>query len=157
MIIVKTVQKVVAGNLKNFYHNWERLTSDRWVLNTVLGISIDFDELPCQEFVPRPYKLTVSEIEFVNEEINSLLHKNVLQEVQHVSGEWISNIFLRPKPNGKFRMILDLTELNKKIHYEHFKMFSLNTAIDSLDVNMWMASVDLKDAYYTINIPYITV
>ena len=74
---------------------------------------------------------------FVNEEINRLLCMDVLKMVEEEEGQWISNIFLRPKPNGKIGMILDLTELNKMIHYEHFKMFNLKTVLDLLDVNMW--------------------
>lgn len=61
--------------------------------------------------------------------------------------QWISNIFLHPKPNGKFRMILDLTELNKNINYEHFKM-----ALDLLNQNMWMIRDDLTDAYNSVPI-----
>ena len=44
---------------------------------------------------------------------------DILKIVEEEEGQWISNIFLRPKPNGKFRMILDLSELNKMIHYNH--------------------------------------
>ena len=95
----------------------------------MLGIKIEFDVPPVQPFVPRPYKLTSSECKFVDGEVASLLGKGVLNEVCADRQQWISNIFLRPKPNGKFRMILDLTELNKHIHYEHFKIFSLKTAI----------------------------
>ena len=62
------------------------------------------------------------------------------------------DIFLRPKPNGSFRMILDLTELNKSIKYEHFKMFGLKTARHLLERGAWMASADLSDAYYSLNV-----
>ena len=46
-------------------------------------------------------------------------------------------------------MILDLTELNKKIEYKHFKMFNLRTALDLIEPGMWIASADLTDAYYS--------
>ena len=72
--------------------------------------------------------------------------------VNDTEGEFISNVFLRPKPNGEFRMILDLTLLNLDVEYKHFKMFSLTTAKDLVVKGDWMASVDLKDAYYTVPI-----
>ena len=84
--------------------------------------------------------------------VNTLINKEMLKEVAPVQGQWISNIFLRPKPNGNFRMILDLTELNKLIKYEHFKMFNLKTTIDLLEESTWMAIADLTDAYYSLQI-----
>ena len=89
---------------------------------------------------------------FVHKEISRLLMLGVLKIVQEEVDQWISNIFLRHKPNGKFRMLLDLTELNKTINYEHFKMFNLTTALDLLEQNMWMANADLIDAYYSVPI-----
>jgi hypothetical protein len=66
-----------------------------------------------------------------------------------VLGQYISNIFVRPKLDGKVRIILDVTLLNKFVEYKHFKMFSLSTAIDLVTPGSWMGSVDLKQAYYS--------
>ena len=41
-------------------------------------------------------------------EIKNILHKGVIEECQHEEGEYISPIFLTPKPDGSFRMILKL-------------------------------------------------
>ena len=70
----------------------------------------------------------------------------------HVAGEFISNVFLTPKPDGQVRLILDLTLFNNFVEYKHFKMFSLETAHDLVTPNPWLASVHLKDAYYTVPI-----
>ena len=80
------------------------------------------------------------------------MKKEVLKPVPPEEGQWISNIFLRPKPNGKFRMILDLTILNYNIEYQHFKMFDLNSALYLLQKNTWMVSADLSGAYYSLPI-----
>ena len=122
------------------------------MIECVNGIKIPFTSRPVQTHVPYPFKLGNGEIEFINNEIEILIEKQVLKYVEKEEGQWISNIFLRPKSNGKFRMILDLTELNKLIPYEHFKMFSLKTALDLIQEGDWMASADLSDAYYTIPI-----
>ena len=143
---------IKAGRIKDFYEQWTKITSDKWVLNCVRGLTIPFLKTPIQVREPFPFRMGNEETIFVNEEIKRLLSMEVLKIVHEEEGQWISNIFLRPKPNGKFRMILDLTELNKLIHYEHFKMFNLRTALDLLDVNMWMASADLTDAYYSVPI-----
>ena len=147
-----TVPLFVAGNIVNFMSNWRQLTSDKWILNCVQGLTIPFVSLPQQVAAPFPFRMDHEELKFVKTEICSLLQKGVLQQVHELRDQWVSNIFLRPKPSGKFRMILDLTKLNKYIEYEHFKMFNLRTALDLLQPGMWMASADLTDAYYTLPI-----
>ena len=47
-------------------------------------------------------------------------------------------------------MIIDLSELNKFVSTQHFKMDHLSTATDMLFPGAWLASIDLKDAYYAI-------
>ena len=144
--------KVRAGNIANCKRAWRELTSDRWLLKCVNGMEIQFLVWPVQNRVPHPFRLSKEEIEFVDNELTGLLEKQVIKLVEPVRGQWISNIFLRPKQNGKFRMILDLTELNKLIKYEHFKMFNLRTALDLIKPGDWMASADLTDAYYSVPI-----
>ncbi len=60
------------------------------------------------------------------------------------------NIFLRPKKNGKFRLILNLKDLNQDIEYKKFKMETLECIIKMMRPNCFMASLDLSDAYYTV-------
>lgn len=67
-------------------------------------------------------------------------------------GQFISNIFLRPKANGKMRLILNLKSLNKFINTSHFKLEDLRTAIKLISKNDFMANLDLKDAYLLIKI-----
>ena len=47
---------------------------------------------------------------------------------------------------------MDLTQLNKFIEYQHFKMHALGTALDLMEKDSVMASLDLKDAYYTVSV-----
>ena len=48
------------------------------------------------------------------------------------------------------RLILNLKKLNCYIRYVHFKMESLGDVLNIIKPGVWMASVDLQDAYYTI-------
>ena len=74
-------------------------------------------------------------------------------ESPHSQGEFVSSLFLRLKKNGvDYRMILNLKELNKFIVYRHFKMDSLKTVTDLMTQGCFMASVDIKDACYTVPI-----
>lgn len=66
--------------------------------------------------------------------------------------EFISNIFIRPKKNGKQRVILNLKRLNNCLEYHHFKMDTLKTAISLISKDCYMASIDLQDAYYSCKV-----
>ena len=88
----------------------------------------------------------------IDAEIAQLVNKEVLQVTNRVPDGFISNIFIRPKKDGGFRMILNLKPLNKFVDYHHFKMDTFRTALKLIRPACLMASVDLKDAYYSIPI-----
>ena len=49
-------------------------------------------------------------------------------------------------------MILNLKNLNKYVEYNHFKMETLESAIRLMRPSCYMASIDLKEAYYSVPI-----
>ena len=81
-------------------------------------------------------------------EIAKLVSKEVLQITTRVPDCFILNTLIRPKKDGAFRMILNLKPLNKFVDYHHFKMDTFRTALKLIRPGCFMASVDLKDAYY---------
>ena len=50
------------------------------------------------------------------------------------------------------RLILNLKSLNEHVEYHHFKKDTLQSAIRLMTPNCHMASVDLRDAYYSVPI-----
>ena len=139
-----------GGQVANHLQAWRKISTDPWLLNSIQGIRIPFEDIPVQEREPYPLKLSQHEREFVDEELVRMKSKRIIEEVETCQGQVISNIFLRPKKDGGYRFILDLTWLNRFIQYEHFKMHSVNTALDMMREDCYMASIDLKDAYYSI-------
>ena len=141
----------IAGRIKHFYHKWTEITSDVNILKIVRGCKFDFTSSPIQHTV-RETKLNKSESDLAKDEIKSLVNKGVLKEVDYDKDQFISTIFFRPKPDGTYRMILNLKGLNNFIEYKHFKMEHLNNAILSVTRGCFMGSIDLRDAYYTVPI-----
>lgn len=68
-------------------------------------------------------------------------------ELVHSKREFFSPIFLTPKKKG---MILNLTELNKSVVYQHSKIDSLKCVTGLMTQGCSMVSVDIKDTYYTV-------
>ena len=140
--------------MRSYSNEWEKFTSDPNILQAVTGYKLEFihNIPPTQLFVPFPYRLSLEEIAAVDNEIPKLLEKKVIEPSDHEYGEYISNVFTRPKKDGGLRMILDLSKLNEHIEYHHFKMDTFNAALSLISKNCYMASIDLKDAYYTVPI-----
>ena len=59
---------------------------------------------------------------------------------------------LVPKPNNRWRPILDLSTLNTFLNTESFKMETPETIRTSLQAGEWVTSIDFKDAYFHIPI-----
>ena len=66
----------------------------------------------------------------------------------------MSTIFLRPKNDGSFLMILNPKQFNGSVEYHHFKMDTLDTVTRMMKLGCFMASVDLKEAPYTVPIHF---
>ena len=47
-------------------------------------------------------------------------------------------------------MILDLKKLDESVVYQHFKMDTLWTVVRMMKPNCYIASIDIKDAYYSV-------
>ena len=95
---------------------------------------------------------SAEESKIISEEITKLLKKRVIKECDREKGDFISTVFTRRKEDGDMLTILNLKQLNKHVTYQHFKMKFLSDVFKIIQPNCWMASVDLKDAFYTIPI-----
>lgn len=147
-----TTENFYGGKIADFKHVWIKLTSDKWILDTVSGYHLEFENVPYQPFIPPPIKFNSNEQQQISKEIKSMLDREIISEVQSTNGQYISNIFPRLKKDGSVRIILNLKKLNLDIEYHHFKMETLCNAINLMHRDCWFASIDLKDAYYSVKV-----
>jgi hypothetical protein len=83
-------------------------------------------------------------------EIGELLQKGAIVCVQDVPDQYISTIFLVPKKDGSQRPVINLKQLNKYIHYHHFKMEGVHMVKDLLQEGDFLCKLDLRDAYFCV-------
>ena len=140
-----------AGRLIYFLDNWKKLTTDHSVLDIVQNCHIEFLK------GANPVKTSYNERRFpqkentiIDQEIQKLLSMKVIKEVKHDLNEFISPIFVIPKKDGDYRMILNLKELNEFIAYRHFKMEHFETVLKLVKPGTFFASIDIRHAYYSI-------
>lgn len=101
-------------------------------------------------FVPKP--VPEPEFQFFKAEITNLLSLGATVRCTECPDQYLSSIFLAPKPNGKKRFILNLKKLNLSVDPPHFKMEDYRTVLRLLHKGAFMTSIDLKDAYFLVSV-----
>ena len=79
----------------------------------------------------------------------NFLQKGIIKESQHEEGEYIFSIFLVPKSEDSFRMILSLNRLNENMPYIYFKMETMQSTLTLVAPNCYMAN-DLINQFCTL-------
>ena len=124
-----------------------------WVLESVSGLSLAFSDNKQPHYRKgRKMRFSSKEELFLADKIKNLLQKGVVKESQHEEGEFTSPIFLMPKSEDSFRMILKLKKLNENMPYIHFKMDKIKSILTWVTRNCCMARVDIKDGYHSVPI-----
>ena len=139
--------------MKSFISEWEKITSDPQILDIVEHCHIEFvgDMCPQQRFSLGRTHFNLKEI--IDYEIyTNLLPNGIIKQIEYDKDVFLSPIFIRPKKNGEFRIILNLKRLNEDVVYHHFKMNSFERVVSLVKNGIFMASVDLRHAYYSVHI-----
>ena len=92
------------------------------------------------------------QIIFVNQKISELMCEHCIEETKFDNSGWLSNIFLREKKDGGFRMILNLKFLNEKILDQKFKMEQIFDAQKMISKHSFMITIDISNAYHHLSI-----
>ena len=133
---------------------------NEWCLRSLptLGFSnlrayrLEFKTKPIQISPPLQPSRSEGECKLIQREIDSLLLKGAITVAQHSKDELLSNIFLVPKKTGDLRPVINLKPLNEFVHDIHFKMANIESVKQLLRTGDFMATIDLKDAYFSISI-----
>jgi len=141
-----------AGRIQYFLNKWKQITSDPFILKMVQGAEIPLEEKPEWSDGNLQNQVKGNQHSYMDEEIKKLLELEVIEISHHEMNEVISPVFLVEKPDGSFRMILNLKKFNEKVEYQHFKMENLMSATDLMTKGCFLASVDLRHAYYSVSV-----
>ena len=150
--LANTVDNFLAGKTALALTQWEKITGDPWVLSTISGVIPELLFTPRQWFTPSPIKFSDKEKEIVESEVLRFLDRGIIRPAIKTDSQnqFISTIFPRLKPDGTYRLILNLKQFNLFAKYTHFKMDGLQEAIYLMRQDCFFTSIDLKDAYYSI-------
>ena len=149
-----TIQRV-GGRLSQFRAIWRQMPLSTFIWDIVSkGHVIPFRGDPPARSGVRETRGIAQRLRVLEEEVAGLLAKGAVERVpyQEVGEGWYSTYFLVPKKTGDWRPILNLKPLNKRLVVESFKMETLQNVILACVEGEWMASLDLKDAYFHVSV-----
>ena len=146
----------VGARLQNFWKKWLDLGAGPRVVQILKeGYTLPFRIRPNLSRIPTViscYGNPHRNLKLL-EALHQLMYKNAIELVRkQASLGFFNRLFLVPKPNNKWRPILDLSNLNPFLKTEKFKMETPETIRTSLQKGEWVTSIDFKDAYFHIPI-----
>ena len=146
----------VGARLYQCWEKWEALGSSPKVVTTLReGYTLPFQFRPNLTRAPTlisNYRNSAKQ-SFLVEALYQLINKNAVEpvEIQNSLG-FYNRLYLVPKPNNRWRPVLDLSTLNTFLNTGSFKMETPETIRTSLQAGEWITSIDFKDAYFQIPI-----
>ena len=144
----------VGGRLQSFWQVWQRLGSNPRVVSVLRdGYNLPFRERPQLSRFPLIVSKYASpcKSKALLEALASPLKKQAVKKVVVKSSlAFYNRLFLVPKPNRKWRPILDLSKLNLFLDTNTFKMETPETIRLSLQKMEWVTLLDFSDAYFHI-------
>nr|AAO19368.1 putative polyprotein [Oryza sativa Japonica Group] len=94
------------------------------------------------------HKMSANRQEAAKAEVKKLLKAGVIQEIDHP--EWLANPVLVRKSNGKWRMCVDFTDLNKACPKDDFPLPRIDQLVDSTVGCELMSFLDAYSGYHQI-------
>ena len=82
------------------------------------------------------------------EKVDKLLFANFIREVYY--SEWLANVVMVKKSNGKWRMCVDFTDLNKACPKDIFPLPRIDQLVDSIAGHELLSFMDAFSGYNQI-------
>ena len=135
----------LAGRLQRFAPAWSSIAPSRWQRVLQKGYHWTWKSKPPTLSLP---KLLVQS-KALQVEVQALLEKGAIYPVSPEPC-FLAKIFAIPKPNGKVRLILDVSRLNEFIFVPELSFKNHGSFRKALVPPAWVVTLDLKEAYYHV-------
>jgi hypothetical protein len=125
-----------------------------WLANDLCGVNRDVIEHSLNvdpSFRPRKQrlqKMSKDKAKGARNEVKRLLSAGVIKEVKYP--EWLANIVMVKKANGKWRMCIDFTYLNKVCPKDEFPLPRIDSPVDAAASSELMSLLDCYSGYHQI-------
>ena len=81
----------------------------------------------------------------INEEVGKLLQAGTIREVKYP--EWLANVLLIKKVNGKWRLYIDFTDVNRACPKDSFPLPRIDLIVDTTTGHELLSFMDAFSSY----------
>ncbi|XP_074374074.1 uncharacterized protein LOC141714454 [Apium graveolens] len=85
----------------------------------------------------------------IETEVEKLLEAKFIEEIQYP--DWLANVVVVKKSNGKWRMCVDYTDLNKACPKDHYPLPNIDQLIDAMTGYEVLSFLDAFSGYHQIS------
>ena len=147
----------VGGCLSPHWRRWQEIGAETWVVIVLRdGYRVPFKDSPpplARTPVSFPtYRAGSPRAQALRQEVEAMLAKGALEIARDPGPGFYSRLFLVEKATGGWRPVIDLSHLNDFVQLTPFKMETVASVLLSVREGDFLASLDLKDAYFQIPI-----
>jgi hypothetical protein len=96
----------------------------------------------------KPRRQSIERQDFIREEVQKLLPAGFIEEVHHPV--WLANPVIVPKANGKLRMCIDYTNLNKACPKDPYSLPRIDQIVDSTSGCDLLSFLDAYSGFHQI-------
>ena len=84
------------------------------------------------------------------EEVHKLQEVEFIREVYYL--DWLANVVMVKKANGKWRMCIDFTDLNKACPKDNYLLLRIDILVDSTTRHQLLSFMDAFSSYNQIKL-----
>jgi hypothetical protein len=117
------------------------------IMPGLFKIELKADVKPVRLFSPRPIAAGLRKA--AKDEIDQMLDKGVIEPVEQAT-DWCSGLTIVPKPNGKIRMCVDLTNVNKGIRREIYPLPRVSDMLSNLSEGVMFSKLDANAGFWQV-------
>ena len=145
---------LVGGCLSAHWRYWQTIGAGSWVVSVLrYGYHIPFLDSPpplsCTPISFATYRVGFPRSLALRQEIEKM-SKDALEIVLDLGRGFYSHLFLVEKVTGGWRPVIDLSHLNEFVLQTPFQLETVASVLLSIREGDFLASIDLKDAYFQI-------
>jgi hypothetical protein len=120
-----------------------------WSVNDLCGVDRSIIEHALNvDPSSRPRKQKFRKMSEDKAKVKRLLSFGVIREVAYL--EWLANTVMVEKSNGKWRMCIDFTDLNKACPTDEFSLSRIDSLVDAATTLELMSLLDCYSGYHQI-------
>ena len=121
-------------------------------VGTMENVQVHLDVNPeIETVVQAPKKIPHSMLEPLKDELDRMVKLGVIRKLHiNEATDWVHNLVLVRKPNGKLRVCLDPRTINKALHFNIHNAKTFSELTSCIGKEMYVSKIDANSGFWTL-------